>query len=236
MNNQQQANPIHLGTLITDDLKRYPWMPLHFFTALQVVQRRFPEAVLAGGALRDAYIGKPVKDLDIFVSYPNHNALHPLFLIAQCFDMGGVISEQKFTGYAAMNEVAQCFQVVSELFPQPINIVLLNRKIECASDVIDRMDFGICHIGCRGMGQDMVVSDRFFRDMAMRTFTLYRQDDEARAVRRWQRLQDKYEPPWRMVIPHRDDFLKASRANHCVVYPVLHRPCGYSATLGKFIQ
>jgi len=34
---------------------------------LHVIQRRFPQAQIAGGALRDLWHGKPIKDVDIFI-------------------------------------------------------------------------------------------------------------------------------------------------------------------------
>lgn len=41
-------------------------------TLKRIQQRGHPEAVLAGGALRDLYAGNPVNDYDIFLTHPAH--------------------------------------------------------------------------------------------------------------------------------------------------------------------
>jgi hypothetical protein len=43
-------------------------IPADWQAVLQKIQTVYPSAIIAGGALRDLYHGKPVKDVDIFIS------------------------------------------------------------------------------------------------------------------------------------------------------------------------
>jgi hypothetical protein len=46
-------------------------VPAEWLEVLRVIQSVFPQAVLAGGCLRDLVLGGEVKDLDVFVPYSN---------------------------------------------------------------------------------------------------------------------------------------------------------------------
>lgn len=46
-------------------------IPTNWKEVLEKVQQVFPSAVIAGGALRDTFLNKPIKDVDIFIPVPS---------------------------------------------------------------------------------------------------------------------------------------------------------------------
>lgn len=182
-------------------------IPAEWLEALHAVQTVAPGAVIAGGALRDLFLGRPFKDLDIFVHLhdpANDRAAIFSALTALGFCSSGTIDFSYAKGmtkecYAADSFTRSvmafgCIPVVGLL---EVQIVVLNEPFK-----LSRMDFGLCQIAYDG--DALTYSDEFMHDAVNEVFTVCRADTEdelARSRRRYERLHNKY-PGWNLVLSY----------------------------------
>lgn len=157
-------------------------------------------AVLSGGALRDWGHGKPVKDLDVFVPYSadNLDALFDLLLVTGWRQVQNI--EPSCSG---LNEVRSVIGYSKEGMLD-LNIILLDRDVDLSSlGIAQRNDFGICQIAAWVEGDEwrFAYTDAFIEDVMGNTFTLLREGDETRSLRRYERLKEKY-PDHTLVTPN----------------------------------
>ncbi len=156
----------------------------------------FPEAIVAGGALRDLDNGqeRSIKDIDVFVSdrsgylaalidalpdFAYHLAV-PVH-VAQYMEFEGVVSVHEFK--------------YRDFPPVQIVVMKINRSTE-PEDIIARHDFGICQIAFDGT--KVYTTAAYQNDHRNHTFSIIRcRDDKdlARSLRRYDRLSKKY-PGW----------------------------------------
>lgn len=155
--------------------------------------------VLSGGALRDLYLGKPPKDLDLFLPYSEEAEAN---IHTQAQSLGYTRFQQ------VDNEYVQNLSDVEYVagYRHPLNIelnfVFLNSdKPFDAFSVAFRNDFGICQIATRlspaGFAET-IVTNAFDEDVRDKTFTITHDHDPARSKRRWERLREKF-PEYRLV-------------------------------------
>lgn len=174
-------------------------IPPRWADILAVVQQAAPEAILAGGSLRDLENGAPVKDLDIFVRHRDGEYASPYLHKLQQLDT--FTYRRIVTSFESCLEDSDC--VLSETFPVgglDVNIVHLDGSVDMER-VLTRIDFGICQIGYDG--KSITTTEAYRQDRAKRTFTVTRfdsTDDNARTLRRWERISQKY-PGWTLVNP-----------------------------------
>ncbi len=158
----------------------------------------FPEAIVAGGALRDYRTGREheVKDIDVFIEdkplYLNqlNNAFagwsHKLAVperVAQYMQFEGVVCVQEY---------------VSPTNAVPVQVIVMNRSVEPQS-TIERHDFGACQVAFDGTR--WYATEAFEKDLTDKTFTLVRcrdEKDRKRSLKRWERLSNKF-TDWRLV-------------------------------------
>lgn len=148
--------------------------------------------VLAGGALRDAVLGRPVKDLDIFC----HSSLRGRILAA--LDLLGIPYK-----YSPMYDGStKKFSVIKTRFlgvSYDIDIVLIDQPFTPWTLITDMFDCDICRIAC-GYKQravdNLYVDPRFHTDITNKTVT-YRTppinflENEEHNIRHAQRIVDK---------------------------------------------
>jgi hypothetical protein len=166
----------------------------------------FPEAIIAGGAMRDLDNGRPIKDIDIFVSdKADVDVFRKLgdAVMAACFNphikATTTVSKDSVAYLEFFDEnLVEVFTFKAEGSPQDIQIIVLKD----ASDpwkVLDRMDFGLCQIGLKVTEANEPViyaTDAYVNDKSNRTFTLTRCDSRKqfeRSMERFERLHQKYE-------------------------------------------
>jgi hypothetical protein len=159
-------------------------------------------AVLSGGAIRDWLHDKPIKDLDIFVSWSMDglSALNDLMIKTgyertqnispSCEGLGEVVA---VVGYSKFGEI-------------DLNVIFLDTAVDLSPlGIASRNDFGICQIAAWVDGYSASFrfdyTDQFIEDVIGKTFTLTRTGDEGRSLRRYERLQAKY-PSHRLITPH----------------------------------
>lgn len=173
-----------------------PWLNI-----LGAIQLSAPEAVIAGGALRDLDNGAEVKDLDVFVEHKLTHGLPGFGILDKLQRIDPFAYRANVSDFSSCIQDSDC--VLSETFRVSgldVNVVHLEGTVTM-SRVLSRIDFGICQIGTDGTGIGWLPA--YSVDQEARTFTVTRfdsSDDNARTLRRWDRLSQKY-PGWTLVNP-----------------------------------
>jgi hypothetical protein len=127
---------------------------------------------IAGGAVRDTILERPIKDIDIFL--PHDAAEAAANKLRYDFGYVKVGEWQSYEGFSdqAITGVAK-FESAHETIP----ICLIGLKKDLApAENIARFDFGICMAGWAGDG--IIKDPRFTRDIESKTFTLCRADNK----------------------------------------------------------
>jgi hypothetical protein len=164
-------------------------------------------ALIAGGACRDHLLGRPVKDVDVFVpSQPNIDVK-----LAQAFGAFNVspIIAAEYAG--AGGEVEHVYEIREEdadpfaphpLEHVPVQVIVLSPGL----NPIERAkhhDFGICQCwyvphagGLLSTVGFIQVTEAFHLDMTNQTFTLDHCEDQQqfdRSMRRWARFKGRFQ-------------------------------------------
>jgi len=159
-------------------------------SALKAVQTVVPEALLAGGYLRDCLLGREPKDIDIFIPYQGAE----------------IRAFRELPG--AHTDIPECYMEQSEVasvgslrgFEMPVQVIELRPGLN-PLDRVKAHDFGICQVWSSGDG--FSCTPAFLHDIRCATFTLTECNDAkeyARSMRRWYRLSKKY-PDYTLVVP-----------------------------------
>jgi hypothetical protein len=150
----------------------------------------FPEAIVAGGYLRDLAIGAKPKDIDVFIGNRmtlTTEAVERMLSTA----LDECVKVEFSLSYANM-EVNRIFTVVAG-DPLPVQIIELD-----IADPVERIlqhDFGLCQIWHDG--ECVNVTGHFEWDVQWQCCSLVHCESEAehkRSMRRWERLKDKLGP------------------------------------------
>jgi hypothetical protein len=143
-----------------------------YIAVLATLQQVAPEAHIAGGAVRDTILQKPIHDIDVFMR-DEHVEEAAALLRASC---GYVkVGEWKeYMGFSdpAMTRVAK-FEKADEV--TPICVIGLRPKFAGPRDNLARFDFGICMAAFDG--KRIIDTAEFDKDVKAKTFTLYRADN-----------------------------------------------------------
>lgn len=156
--------------------------------------------VLSGGALRDHIHSAPVKDLDIFLPYH----WGQVDMIDQSLKAAGwKLTQSIGASCADLGEVVEVrgYQKDGQT---DLNIIYLDPEVDLSPlGIAGRNDFGICQIAAWLEGGEwrFDYTEAFIDDVMAKTFTLTREGDEARSLRRYERLKEKY-PDHKLVIPN----------------------------------
>lgn len=159
----------------------------------------FPEAVIAGGCVRDMQFGIPFKDIDIFVPVTSGmDLLIKLMDLPADFERKRVLNFDYMTRIKGKDETLRCVVTYAwgDYEVQFIGVTLDEFTPEA---VMDRIDFGLCRIAFKlsgdGEGHDIVTTPEFLFDKQQRTMSLLRCDNPAQlhqSLRRYQRLSRKF--------------------------------------------
>lgn len=183
-------------------------VPREWVGTLKLVQTLFPEAVLAGGALRDLDNKKPVKDIDIFVTHSDNveNRLRVIFgdEEVRCELPETIASYVMENPPRDVRSIYHCGQTVSGVAIQVITLQL--DKPFSLETVIERLDIGLCQIGTDGAyGTDHGNGDPtvsvsmtldYLNDVSDKKFTIMVDSvHRDRSLARIERLSKKY-PEW----------------------------------------
>jgi len=168
-------------------------IPERWQTVLRYVQNVAPDAVIAGGALRDLDNGRPVKDIDIFVQGNAMADLRSLRekLIELGFDCDDT-DDQKIYPVGEGNDVVGCIDARDPAAETPPLQFIV---VRCPpAKILDRIDFGICRLAFDG--SQIIQPAEYDEDKARQVFRL-RYDRAGlmlvTSIHRYARLSQKYE-------------------------------------------
>jgi hypothetical protein len=147
----------------------------------------FPSAVIAGGALRDFELGKPVKDVDIFIPL-SEDALHSAH-----YDIDEVFSDAKLhksTTYGVRNIPEDVDRDIHAIYN--ITREYQYDLIFCTEQAakIDTFDINICQIAFDGKHTHR--SDEFLLGVLTETLKVMNVNRTDRNLARMKRLKEKY--------------------------------------------
>lgn len=176
-------------------------IPKAWRAALASVRLTFPDAVIAGGCLRDREQGVKVKDVDIFISTSGMKDSYGSGPIKSKLEAAGwpdvqVNGEKSYgQGVSSRGIVA----VLDLIYPDcpPVNLIAMKNF------QLEEFDFGICQIMFDG--KSIFRTPDYHHDLAARQFRLVPKVDDASFVRslgRWARLKEKF-PAWTLHLGSR---------------------------------
>lgn len=178
-----------------------------FDSILAQLQEVGVKGLIAGGAVRDHILGKPVKDIDVFVAHePN--------LVSKLQAAFGVLHVDpslaaEYIGEAGQSEVSHVYEVSFGDDPFgpfnriPTQVIVLAPGMD-PLDRVKHHDFGICQCWYEGNGMT-ASTGAFFDDAASKQFTLSHCEDRQqfdRSMRRWERFKERF-PEFSLYVPFR---------------------------------
>jgi hypothetical protein len=188
----------------------HPAPPSELFAAeygelLETIQHFYPEAIIAGGALRDLVFGKPVKDVDVFIAHVPSEAFLDEITGADADDiLSGVLWQPNLVEAAASYAGLDRFGIASlhtaYVGRHTVNIITYSGDLT-PETLVNRVDFGPCQIAWDGAR--VILGDQFLADAAAKTWTYQgerAEGDIERSKRRAERFAERY-PDWTFVWP-----------------------------------
>lgn len=169
-------------------------IPFTWTQALSIIQRQGqPEAVIAGGALRDLDNLRPIKDIDVFVYGTRTDHLHGLRnKLMQLGVTCGEIDPSKCYPIGEVQKVVGFFDAEFEGLAHQVQVVMLDHP--CGVQILDRIDYGICRIAWTGT--ELIAGPEYAEDKADKVFRMrmVRYGQElASSVHRYARLVTKFQ-------------------------------------------
>jgi hypothetical protein len=179
---------------------------VHEYTPIiKAIREIAPEAHIAGGAVRDTVLHKPIHDIDVFVWSLNVKEV-AAFLRAECaYVMVGKWEQYEGFSDPSISVVAK-FEKHDETIP--ICLIGLERdRFEPAPEFlmkrnVDRFDFGVC-MGAFD-GEFMLTTQEFGYDRKHKCFTLHRADNIqqfAYSLSRYDKLKRTKFQDWSLAVP-----------------------------------
>lgn len=162
---------------------------LYFFReVLREVKVMFPGShpVIGGGALRDAFHNRPIKDVDVFLRATEHplGLKHPF--------INTVISQDASSSGGGMrHDMHGCWDIMFRIQGFPVQLIVADFKD--AADLAGTFDLGLSRITYDGI--EVFYHDDFRADSEAKQFRIVRADDDgqtARSEKRIERLLGKY--------------------------------------------
>jgi hypothetical protein len=154
-----------------------------------------PEAHIAGGAVRDLILNRPVKDIDVFISSKNLFAVRNVILQRSPHEVN-VHGTEYFDWDPTIHTVAE----YDGGGLTPVNLIGLNIDDLTIDKNIRRFDLGLCWTAFNGT--TCVSTPEFWHDVDRKEFTVRSCRNETQfshTLRRHNRLKVKYD--WPLVVP-----------------------------------
>ncbi|MDF0504855.1 hypothetical protein POK33_29400 [Burkholderia cenocepacia] len=180
-----------------------------FDSILAQLQEVGVKGLIAGGAVRDHILGKPVKDIDVFVA-------HDSDVVSKLQTAFGVLHVSpslaaEYIGEAGQSEVQHVYEVSfgDDPFGQfnraPTQVIVLAPGMD-PLDRVKHHDFGICQCWYEGSPNGVMAStEAFLDDYRQKFFTLSHCEDQQqfdRSMRRWERFKERF-PEFSLYVPFR---------------------------------
>ena len=167
---------------------------------LSRVKKADPSAYVAGGALRDLFNNRPVKDVDVFVSAETDIKNVERRFTTDFVRFHQTMSSDYFDFADPTVKWTQEYRPHLSSFPVPVNIIALAPSHAPLMENIHRFDFGFCRIAYDG--ETITHTPEYSHDINNKVLTLRRCENEAqmdRSMARYARFFLKY--PWPLVVP-----------------------------------
>jgi len=173
----------------------------YYGNILEALQRALPgHPHIAGGAVRDTILERPIRDVDVFIHDDAGDAAAALLRI----DFGYVkVGEWRQYEHFSDPMVVRVAKLEKAEKTIPICLIGLAQDLDW-KDNIARFDFGVCMAAWSGGSDSMITANRFKRDIESQTFTLCRADNLAQfsySMIRYKKLTaDRYQG-WKLSVP-----------------------------------
>jgi hypothetical protein len=170
---------------------------------LDTIQHFYPEAVIAGGALRDLVFGRAVKDVDVFLAHvPTEAFLNEItgFKPEDIFAEWHANLIESAASYSGLDRFGLTALHTAYVDGHQVNFITYKGDIR-PEHLVNRVDFGPCQIAWDGLR--VFIGDQFLTDWSNRTWTYMgdrAEGDLERSVRRAHRFKERY-PDWTFVFP-----------------------------------
>jgi hypothetical protein len=195
------------------------------------LQQIHPSAHIAGGAVRDTILERPIRDIDIFVADEAREAAAKLLRSKFGYVKVGEWQQYEHFSEPCITRVAKFERADSAI---PLSVIGLDEDkfpggITIPSN-ITRFDFGICMAAYDG--REQVRHPLFELDANNSAFTLHRADNEeqfAYSMVRYQRLTKERYAGWGLAVPVKFEPLVAKVSMKKSWYHDYEGPFGYSA-------
>jgi hypothetical protein len=185
----------------------YKFLMEEALVVLKKIQLIFPEAIIAGGFLRDLELGYQPKDMDIFIEYREGytlDSLKPDFPSVKFENYDGML-DYISTEVAHVIDTRYCIGAVREWVPLsdnpmiasyhspvPVQIIMVKEDMD-VRERVDTFDIGLCQISHDG---DILYKSPAFRyDEAFGQVTIVdaqTQEEFDRSFKRATKFADKY--------------------------------------------
>ena len=164
-------------------------IPESWKTQLLEIKKTFPNAVIAGGCMRDWFIFRTrgIKDIDIFLPMTTDKE------ITDYLNQGEIQIRSKTKNYGNLSndDINAVFSTSIKIDELPVEFIAVDVTLD---RVLERFDFGICQIMYDG--DKISYTEQFLEDINKCQFTLVRADNQDqfdRSKRRFTRLtENKY--------------------------------------------
>jgi hypothetical protein len=181
----------------------------HYDNMLEALQRAIPGSVhIAGGAVRDTILDRPIKDVDIFLHHSAGDAAAALLRTEFGYVKVGEWEKYEDFSDPMVVRVAK-FEKADETIP--VCLIGLAENLDPYKN-IGRFDFSVCMAAWQGGSTAMITNNHFKRDIESKTFTLRRADNLAQfsySMVRFEKLTaDRYQG-WKLSVP--DQFEELAR-------------------------
>jgi hypothetical protein len=164
---------------------------------------------IAGGAVRDTILERPIRDIDIFIHHTDGSAA--AVLLRSEF---GYVKVGEWKQYEMFSDPMVACVAKFEKADETIPVCLIGLKDDLhPQHNIERFDFGVCMAYWHG--REFKTTDQFKADIEQKTFTLYRADNYhqfAYSMVRYKKLTaDRYQG-WSLSIPDQFEDLAKEHA------------------------
>jgi hypothetical protein len=188
---------------------------VHFYdNILEALQRAIPGSVhIAGGAVRDTILDRPIRDIDIFLP---HTAGDPAAALLRT--KFGYVKVGEWAQYAHFSDPMVVRVAKFEKADESIPICLIGLAEGLNPyDNIARFDFGVCMAAWAGGSTSMITNGSFKRDVESKTFTLCRADNLAQfsySMVRFEKLTANRYTDWKLEVPSQFEELAKEHTFH----------------------
>ncbi|GEM_PF-3712847 len=156
-----------------------------FDDALELVRWEFPGShpVIGGGAIRDALLGRPIKDIDVFMRSIDHNELDSELTVK--------VKQPAFLALYGRKDMHGAWDFLQDVQGLPVQLILAD--FMTPQELADSFDLNLSRATYDGYS--LHVSAAFEEGVWDKAFRILRCEsdlEERRSFKRVSRLQEKY--------------------------------------------